>query len=352
MTHMFMVSGWAADDCNAAPCPALDPNHSGNPDYPTDYANSNSNPFGWKEITTALAAKGVSWKYYRADNYDPRNNSSSDKCTCSAAGVPAVINAGNTYGNCFKTEPNGGNAVQDIWTPLRYFKDVQAAKAPTDPNWIGDDLRQFFDAVNQGCGTTGGCVDNGSLPQVSWIVPGLSISEHPRYSYVSTGPSNSSDPRAGQAYVTTLIQQIMKNKAIWESSVIFLAWDDWGGFYDHVRPPRQNSTKLMYGPRAPAIVISPWLGINKLDHQTLSFDAYLKFVEDLWLNDPSCGTQRVGMVSAPYPTCWTNADRRPTPLRENMSGLGDLANEFDFYKVLKPAPGAVTGLSCNFPPAP
>ena len=67
----------------------------------------------------------------------------------------------------------------------------------------------------------------------------------------------------------------------WSSTAIFLAWDDWGGFYDHVAPPRVDENG--YGLRVPGLVISPYARRGYIDHQTLSFDAYVKFIEDDFL---------------------------------------------------------------------
>src|ERR1700694_1546144 len=102
----------------------------------------------------------------------------------------------------------------------------------------------------------------------------------------------------------------------WSSSAIFLAWDDWGGFYDHVVPPRVDENG--YGLRVPGLVISPFARQGFIDHQTLSFDAYVKFIEDDFL-----GGQRID------PTTDGRPDPRPD-VREDASQLGDLANAFDF----------------------
>ena len=67
----------------------------------------------------------------------------------------------------------------------------------------------------------------------------------------------------------------------WNSTAIFLAWDDWGGFYDHVAPPRVDENG--YGLRVPGLVISPYAKRGYIDHQVLSFDAYVKFIEDDFL---------------------------------------------------------------------
>ena len=101
-----------------------------------------------------------------------------------------------------------------------------------------------------------------------------------------------------------------------ESSAIFLAWDDWGGFYDHVKPPVVDRNG--YGLRVPALVISPYAKRGHVDHQILSFDAYLKFIEDDFLHG-----RRID----------PRTDGRPDPrpdVRENEKVLGDLTKDFDF----------------------
>src|SRR5205085_1787542 len=102
-------------------------------------------------------------------------------------------------------------------------------------------------------------VRGGRLPAVSWVIPSSADSEHP--------PSSTTD---GQAHVTKVIDAIMKSPA-WSSTAIFLTWDDWGGFYDHVPPPGVDSAG--YGIRVPGLVISPYARRGYVDHQVLSFDA-------------------------------------------------------------------------------
>jgi phospholipase C len=142
-------------------------------------------------------------------------------------------------------------------------------------------------------------------------VPNSKVSEHP--------PALVS---AGQSYVTSLINAAMQGPE-WDSTAIFLTWDDWGGFYDHVVPPTVDENG--YGLRVPAMVISPYARQGYIDHQTLSFDAYLKFIEDIFL-----GGQRLDPKTDGRP------DLRPS-VRENVSILGDLRNDFDFNQTpLKP----------------
>ena len=92
----------------------------------------------------------------------------------------------------------------------------------------------------------------------------------------------------------------------WNSTAIFLAWDDWGGFYDHVKPPRVDGQG--YGLRVPGLVISPYARKGYIDHQILSFDAYLKFIEDDFL-----GGQRLDRRPTAAPT------RAPTCARARGS---------------------------------
>jgi phospholipase C len=119
----------------------------------------------------------------------------------------------------------------------------------------------------------------------------------------------------GQAYVTSLINAAMKSPD-WNSTAIFLSWDDWGGFYDGVVPPRADQNG--YGLRVPGIVISPYAKKGYVDHQVLSSDAYLKFIEDDFLNGRSLNPKTDG-----------RPDRRPD-VREDLPLLGNLLNDFNF----------------------
>lgn len=73
-----------------------------------------------------------------------------------------------------------------------------------------------------------------------------------------------------------VINTIMKSK-YWNSTAIILAWDDYGGFYDHVAPPKLD--KFGLGFRVPALVISPYSKPGYIDHTQYSFESILKFIE-------------------------------------------------------------------------
>jgi phospholipase C len=102
----------------------------------------------------------------------------------------------------------------------------------------------------------------------------------------------------------------------WKSTAIFLTWDDWGGFYDHVVPPHVDQNG--YGLRVPGLVISPYARKGYIDHQTLSFDAYLKFIENDFLNHQRLNPRTDG-----------RPDLRPD-VRENLPQLGNLVSDFNF----------------------
>ena len=115
------------------------------------------------------------------------------------------------------------------------------------------------------------------------------------------------------AYVTRLVNAAMQSPN-WDSTAIFLTWDDWGGFYDHVVPPQVDG--MGYGLRVPGLVISPYAKQGYIDHSTLSFDSYLRLIEDRFL-----GGQRLDPASDGRP------DSRPV-VREDRAA--DVTKAFDF----------------------
>jgi phospholipase C len=264
--HLYQVSEWSAFCSNpfdAFSCQnALQsPNSPGTPLSQTPL-------YAWTDMTYLLHRYGVSWGYYVFKGTEPDcQNDSSVTCT----------------------PVQQGPKTPGIWNPLPHFTDVQ------QDGQLGNvqTLSNFFTAAK-----------NGTLPAVSWIDPNGKVSEHPT-ALVS----------AGQAYVTGLVNAIMHSPD-WNSTAIFLSWDDWGGFYDHVMPPVIDANG--YGLRVPGIVISPYAKQGYIDSQILSHDAYNKFIEDDFL-----GGQRLNPAT----------DGRPDPrpdVRESNPLLGDLTNDFNF----------------------
>ena len=106
----------------------------------------------------------------------------------------------------------------------------------------------------------------GKLPQVSWIVTNARESDHPPASIC-----------LGENWTVRIINAVMKSP-YWKDTVIFLTWDDFGGFYDHVAPPKLDYISL--GPRVPTIVISPFARQHRIDHTQYDFNSMVRFIED------------------------------------------------------------------------
>jgi len=117
-------------------------------------------------------------------------------------------------------------------------------------------------------------IANGQLPQVSWVIPTGQASDH---ASVNDG--------SGPSWVAAVVNAI-GDSPYWSNTAIFIAWDDWGGWYDHVPPPIYDSYE--YGFRVPLIVVSPYAKPSYVSHVTHHFGSILKFIEEDF-NLPSLG---------------------------------------------------------------
>jgi phospholipase C len=283
--HLFMVSEWSAhcakagdpNSCvNALQNPGTPPNPPPRNTTATTVTEADGDAvaaptgpdYAWTDLTYLLHRANVSWGYYVVDGTEPDCQNAA-QVSCAAVQQHA--------------------ATPGIWNPLPYFDTVRADSQEANIQSVA----HFYDQAH-----------TGTLPAVSWVVPSGAVSEHP------PAPTSS-----GQAYVTSLVNAVMQSPD-WNSTAIFLAWDDWGGFYDHVAPPTVDQNG--YGLRVPGLVISAYAKHGYIDHQTLSFDAYVKFIEDDFL-----AGQRLDPATDGRP------DPRPT-VRENAPQLGDITQAFDF----------------------
>jgi phospholipase C len=107
---------------------------------------------------------------------------------------------------------------------------------------------------------------NGTLPAVSWVVTSGKTSEHP--------PASSC---LGENTTVGELNALMQGPD-WATTAVFLTWDDFGGFYDHVPPPTIDQYGL--GPRVPMIIISPYAKPGYISHTLYSFDSVMKFIEE------------------------------------------------------------------------
>ncbi len=273
--HLYLVSGWSAKCASSAPSSCVN-----NINRPATIAQMQSAVTqaldtgtadivdAWTDLTWLMYKQHVSWAYYVQTGEQPDCDDDS-AVTC----APVAQNY----------------LTPGIWNPLPIFEDVQKDGQLKDIR----PLRSYFASAKAG-----------TLPSVSWVTPSTADSEHP--------PSS---VHQGQAYVTAIINAAMESPD-WDSTAIFLLWDDWGGFYDNVVPPEVDQNG--YGLRVPGLVISPYAKRGYLDDQTLSSDAYLKFIEDDFL-----GGARLN----------PKTDGRPDPrpdVREDEKLLGDVAEDFDF----------------------
>ncbi len=132
---------------------------------------------------------------------------------------------------------------------------------------------------------------NGDLPAVSWLVVGSGKSEHP--------PASTC---IGENWTVQQLNAVMQGP-LWRSTAVFLTWDDFGGFYDHVPPPVVDG--FGFGPRVPLLIISPYAKHGHISHTVYEFSSVLKFVEE-----------RFGLE----------------PLNERDYLANDLLDSFDFHR--------------------
>jgi phospholipase C len=111
-------------------------------------------------------------------------------------------------------------------------------------------------------------VEAGRLPDVSWLLPPTPESDHPGYGAMCEGEN----------WTVRMLNALMASPD-WRHTAVFLTWDDFGGFYDHVPPPHVDV--YGYGPRVPLLVISPWAKPGAIYSETADFTSVLRFIEEL-----------------------------------------------------------------------
>jgi phospholipase C len=285
--HLYLTSEWSALCSNPATLSTCVT--SLKPSLPT----ASHTPYPWVNLFQLLDTHNVSWKYYLDEGAEP--DCADGEMTC----APQIQ----------------ADGVLSYWNPAPGFV------------WVANQGTAYLTAHNPPINQFLTDISNGTLPQVSWIVPSNNISEHPT-ARVTTG----------MEYVTSLVNAVMQSP-YWQNTAIFLAWDDWGGFYDHVVPPivdRNKSTTPIqgYGLRVPGLLISAYAKPGYIDHSVLSFDAYATLIENLFMNGARLD-----------PTAMGQPDKRPD-VRDALtsvtfpdgttSPIGQLINEFDFTQTPLP----------------
>jgi phospholipase C len=284
--HLDLVSEWAAsctNDAEASTC-------ASSADLPSPARDLQ---LPWANLFQLMDAHGVTWTYYLGAGQEP--DCRDDEMTCDPVG--------QTPG------------VPSIWNPVPYFASVKAQGA----DYLAAHNREVDKLLLD--------VKKGTLPQVSWVVPARIYSEHPPEGVTK-----------GMEYVTSMVNAVMQSR-YWRDTAIFIAWDDWGGFYDHVPPPDVDTNATIhpiqgFGLRVPGLMISAWAKPGMVDHSILSFDSYATFIENLFMNSARLDPAALG-----------NPDNRPD-IRDALTSvrfpdgskapIGRLIDEFDFNQTPLP----------------
>lgn len=214
-----------------------------------------------KSVGDTLSAKGISWAWYGgawnlalADGMQP----------------PAAPR------NVIYKDTPGHENFQPHHQPFNYFARFAPGTADREEHLKDGD--EFLKAI-----------DSGTLPQVAFYKPTGYLNEHPGYTDVLSGDQHLAD-----------ILDHIRNSPLWSRTAVIVAYDENGGFWDHVSPP--NGDKWGPGTRIPAIVISPYAKHGYVDHTQYDTTSIIKFI-----------TKRYGLEAL-------------SGVRESA---GDLTNAFD-----------------------
>jgi phospholipase C len=198
---------------------------------------------GWGDLPTIfdhLSQQGISWKVY-VENYNPELT--------------------------FRNRGPGSTYAQVNWVPLLGF-----ARFVDNPDLSSHivDLDDYFTDLQAN-----------QLPAVSYVVT-IGSSGHPPNSLTTS-----------ERMLRRMTNALMLSPA-WDTSVLQWAYDDWGGWYDHVPPPQVD--EFGYGFRTAAQLISPYARRGYIDSETHDFTSILRFIEDNW-SLPSLSTRDANAIS-------------------------------------------------------
>jgi phospholipase C len=249
------------------------------PDYTVEFTNVTTYP-------ELLLKAGVSWQVYT--NHEVGDGSGNDGWVGDYGDNPLWFYQQYQAAEKATTAAGQRLAVQGAVQPWQ-----PNAGTPLGPNHVNHVLAQFI----ADCAAS-------KIPRVSWIVAPYEYSEHPAAS-----------PSYGAHYVRTVLEALMSNQALWESTALFITYDEHDGYFDHVTPafPEAAVTNEFIaglpigpGPRVPMIICSPWTRGGYVDSNSYDHTSMLRFLET-WTG-----------VKVPNLTSW------------RRSITGDLTAAFDF----------------------
>lgn len=284
--HQFIISGTSAPSSGSTLFAAENPNTNGPPNAGCDApagstvalidpagSETSNNPiypcFDHQTLTDLLEAKSLTWRYYTPAISPPPPP---------LHGTPAIW--------------NGPEAIQHICGPNSPPPNATACVGSDWTNNVVLDQKQILTDIT-----------NNQLRDVSWVIPSGQASDHAGMTD-GTGPS----------WAASVVNAI-GNSSYWADTAIFITWDDWGGWYDHVAPPQvlvncaQWGCGYVYGFRVPLIVISPYVRANFISKQQHDFGSILKFIE-VTFSLPSLGNADV--AADDFSDCF---DFNQTPLQ-------------------------------------
>jgi phospholipase C len=145
---------------------------------------------------------------------------------------------------------NAPNAIEHMCGPAH-------STACTASDWINNVVLDSTQVLTD--------IGNNQLPAVSWVIPTGQASDH---ADITDG--------SGPSWVASVVNAI-GTSPYWANTAIFITWDDWGGWYDHVAPTVKNSYE--YGFRVPLIVVSPYAKAGYISRVTHDFGSILKYIE-------------------------------------------------------------------------
>ncbi len=256
--HQFIISGTSAPTAGSNLFAAENPHTSGPPDAGCDApagstvklidpaGSETSNAaiypcFEHPTLTDLLEAKNATWRYYTSSGY-------------------------------------AGGSGLGLWVGPEAIQHICGS---TSSGVCGGADFTSHVILNQAQILTD--IDNQQLPDVSWVIPTGQASDH----------AGSTDNTQGPSWVASVVNAI-GNSSYWGNTAIFITWDDWGGWYDHVAPPQvlvncaQWGCGYVYGFRVPLIVVSPYAKAKYISKNQHDFGSILKFIEGIY-SLPSLG---------------------------------------------------------------
>lgn len=278
--HQFIISGTSAPtafsdlfaaenvvDGNIAGCIATASTRVALIDPSGKPAPSQYPCFEHLTLPDLLEARGISWRYY-------------------------TPSAGSIW--------TGPDAIQHICQPQTQGGKLVCAGSAWKNHVVIPQTQVLTDIANH------------TLAQVTWVIPSAAASDH-AIENDGSGPS----------WVASIVNAI-GNSPYWQNTAILITWDDWGGWYDHVPPPKvlvdcvQWGCGYVYGFRVPLIVVSPFARAGYISHVNHDFGSILKFIEETY------GLPSLGYADAPADDLsdFFNFKQPPIPYETVPTALG------------------------------